>query len=115
MSYLGSQVYDLKITRYKNRTKKLEVSGGGLTLFGEGYLLAIGDGTLYVVSRKGEEQALSIEPYPYQVPINSADFAAAVGTKVSRAYFRVADVLSQSIDDRLLISVAPHGFLRRKT
>ena len=68
---------------------------GGITLFGDRYLLTNGDGDLVLFRAERSGRTLEVERLAYKVPINITDFMAAAGTTVNVKWFRVADALAQ--------------------
>jgi len=69
--------------------------GGGLTLFGSGYLLVTGDGDMYRYDGRQTFTSLAVK-----APLNRDEFKAAVsarklGSRVNLQRFRVGDVISQ--------------------
>lgn len=104
--FIDTTLYDLKVT-YFRPFPRMERFQGGLTLFDDRYLLATGDGDLYVFRRSGE-QKLDLQRLAYTVPINIAEFEAAVGTQVPVRRFRVADALTQQTPAGLRLFVTHH-------
>ena len=60
---------------------------GGITLFGDRYLLTNGDGDLVLFQPGQDSRTLEVEPLAYKVPINITDFMAAAGTTVNTKWF----------------------------
>lgn len=83
--------YNLQITTYPGRIPR-STKGGGISLFGDKYLLATGDGRLYSFSHSTTSESLKIQPIPLAVPLNTAQFRGDVSQRVDTKKFRVTDV-----------------------
>lgn len=105
---VNSSLYPLSVTEYRGWWNKPTVAGGGMTPVGDRYLLATGDGDLYLVAQAQDGRTLSVKHVPYRVPINSEQFSAAVGTKIDASAFRVADVLVQELDGKTRLFATHH-------
>lgn len=66
--------YNVSTTSYINYIPWPAVAGGGVSRIGDGYLLATGDGFLYLLGWD-DSDALSVKPLPYRVPLNGDEFA----------------------------------------
>jgi cytochrome c2 len=106
---LKSTLYPLRVTEYRNWFGEPKVEGGGMTPVGDRYLLATGDGDLYLVAEVRAEHALKVQRVPYKVPVNADEFSAAVGNEVDAATFRVADILVQELEGKTRL-FATHYF-----
>lgn len=103
---IDTTLYDLDAVYFRAIPKSRQ-SQGGITRFGDRYLLVVGNGDLYVFSRSGREE-LDIRRLAYTTPINIADFEAAAGTQVPIARFRAADAVSQVTPAGLRLFVTHH-------
>ena len=114
VTHVDSSLYQLKITAYANGLPRPSRNGGGISRWGSGYLLATGDGELYLFHENEAHDSLVIDRLPRTVPLNVAEFKAGAHEIFSRSprnyvessRFRVADVLVQEKGDvvRLLAS-----------
>ncbi|HEY6455098.1 MAG TPA: PQQ-dependent sugar dehydrogenase, partial [Steroidobacteraceae bacterium] len=121
--------YNIDVTYYDGRIPKPAVpGGGGLAPIADQYLLATGDGHMYLFGWHGDPDELSVKPLPYRVPINGEQFAAAVGlpyekpretiltnapgestgSQVDTWRFRVSDILLQQQGDKLRLFAGHH-------
>ncbi len=123
---INSAFYNLEVKFYEGRVAKPAVpGGGGLALIADDYLLATGDGYLYLFGWHGGDDELQVKPLPYRIPINGAEFAAAVGLPYERPRetiavgesrgpqvdtwrFRVSDILVQQRGDEIRIFAGHH-------
>lgn len=105
---LVSSMYELQVVSYKNYFKRPDSNQGGITLFGDRYLLTTGDGELFVFSRDDASGEFAVERLPYTVPLNRGEFAAASGETVNHGWFRVADVLAQETEGAVRVFVTHH-------
>lgn len=106
---IGTALYRLRATEFRNYIPRPDTNQGGITRFADGYLLATGDGDVHVYRRSRDGTGMSVERIPTRVPINRAQFiAAAAGTDINLAYFRVADVLAQEQGESFRLFVTHH-------
>jgi cytochrome c2 len=105
---INSTLYPLKVTEYRTWFDKPKVAGGGMTPVGDRYLLATGDGDLYLVAELQADHALKVQRVPYKIPVNAGEFTAAVGTKVDATSFRAADVLIQELEGKTRLFATHH-------
>jgi cytochrome c2 len=112
---VDTTLYPLRITRYDNWIPKHWRRGGGLAAWGPDYLLATGNGALFVISERKGGDGLNVMPLPRSAPLNADEFVAGArevfrssprGQFIESARFRVTDVLVQENGDfvRLLVS-----------
>jgi aldose sugar dehydrogenase len=93
---ISSSVYELAVTAFRYVIPSPKTQQGGITTFGSRYLLASGDGDLFVFDRTADPRKLDLHRLALRVPLNAADFATAMkGTAVEVSWFRVADILAQ--------------------
>jgi cytochrome c2 len=121
--------YTLHTVTYRDSIPGTEVRGGGITLIGDKYLLATGDGRMYVFLWQKGDAAFSIRKLPYAVPANIDEFTADANPDgyagkpndgdasdrvpgVQTWQFRVADVRVQEQGDRVRV-FASHHFWKR--
>jgi aldose sugar dehydrogenase len=106
--HLETSLYDLNVVSFPNRVPRISRDQGGLTLFGDRYLLTTGDGDLYAFRRGAEGNDVEIQTLPYKAPINIGDFEAAAAGLVPAHWFRVADALAQETAGGLRLFVTHH-------
>jgi cytochrome c2 len=115
--------YNLKTEFYENYVPEPAVRGGGLSRIGDQYLLATGDGFLYVLNWDPKE-ALHVKKLPFRVPLNGDEFAKDTtggpwhkpddndvlslagedaGTQVIAWWFRVAGLYVQQMGDQVRV------------
>lgn len=104
---IRSAYYNLEIKNYESELPRT-VRGGALTLFGNRYLLATGNGQLFTVSLAETETVAAVAELNLSVPINSAEFVADVGDRVDESKFRVTDIVARNIGDDIRIFAAHH-------
>jgi cytochrome c2 len=126
---ISTGFYTLHSVTYRNAMPGTDVRGGGISLLGDDYLLATGDGRLYVFGWPGNKDTLAIKQLPYQVPLNIAEFSADANPEgyagkpnggdqadrlqgVQTWQFRVADVLVREQGDRVQVFVSHHFWKR---
>ena len=126
---ISTAFYTLVSKTYRNSIPGTDVRGGGISLIGDRYLLATGDGRMYVFQWQGSSDAFSIAPLPYKVPANIAEFSADANPQgyagkpnggdaadrlqgVQTWQFRVADVRVQEQGDQVRV-FASHHFWKR--
>jgi cytochrome c2 len=128
-SNISTGFYTLKMLTYRNSIPGTDVRGGGISPIGDRYLLATGDGRMYVFQWQNGSDAFSIEKLPYQAPVNIAEFtkdanpdgyagkpnggdAADRLQGVQTWQFRVADVRVQEQGDHVRVFVSHHFWKR---
>lgn len=126
---ISTGFYTLRSVTYRNAMPPTDVRGGGISLLGDQYLLATGDGRLYVFGWPENKDKLSIKELPYQVPLNIAEFTADANPEgyagkpnggdaadrlqgVQTWQFRVADVLVREQGDAVQVFVSHHYWKR---
>lgn len=114
VSYIESSLHIVEAAAYRNFFGD-RARGGAIAAFGDGYLIAAGNGTLYAVNEDRAGATLEVRELAWPVPINRKEFGVA-----GRRYFgadwtdhyhrerlRVADLIAQPRPDgswRLLAS-----------
>jgi aldose sugar dehydrogenase len=83
-------------------------NGGGIDALGDGYILATGDGDVYRLHWASDSDSLSVEQLPIRIPLDRAAFAAAAGSDVQTALFRVADSLVRMAGDSIELVASHH-------
>jgi aldose sugar dehydrogenase len=128
-SNISTAFYTLHTVTYRDSIPRTEVRGGGVSLIADQYLLATGDGRMYLFQWQKGNDAFSIKQLPYMVPANIREFTAdanpegyagepAGGVAADRLQgvqtwqFRVADVRVQEQGDNVRI-FASHHFWKR--
>lgn len=120
---IATAFYTLRSVTYRNAVPPTAVRGGGISPIGDQYLLATGDGRLYVF-QWGKNEAFAIKALPYHVPLNIQQFsddanphgypgrpndeAADSLQGVQTWQFRVADVRVQEHGDQVRVFVSHH-------
>jgi cytochrome c2 len=126
---ISTAFYTLHAVTYRNSIPPTDVRGGGISLIGDQYLLATGDGRLYVFEWQQPKDAFSIRKLPYQVPLNIQEFSEDANPQgyagkpnggdaadrlqgVQTWQFRVADVRVQERGDNVRVFVSHHFWKR---
>lgn len=113
--FISSNHHTLRATYYSGyfpAPRTPPVSGGGLAVFGDAYLLVRAHGDLYQL-RWVEPDSLSVRRLDSPVPINYRQFEADVPTRVSKHWFRVADLLIIHNGNRREVLTTHHYWKRR--
>jgi len=105
---INTAFYNLNATVYSNVITKSNAEGGGISHFGDRYLLATGDGDLYVFEREIGNETLAVTQLPKRVPVNSDLFRKEAGEDIRFEWFRVHDVLVHEIGDNVRIFASHH-------
>jgi cytochrome c2 len=105
---VSSALYELELTSYRRYVPRPSSNQGGITLFGDRYLLTTGDGDLFVFGQDTAGGKLRIERLAYQVPLNRSEFIEAAGPAVNAGWFRVPDVLTQPTPRGLRVFATHH-------
>ena len=99
------------IVRYQDNFVREEATGGAIAEFGDRYLLATGDGQLYIFSWNQETNRIQSTKLATRVPLNRESFisaAAQSGLKMTTGSFRTADILVQNFGDRFRLFASHH-------
>jgi aldose sugar dehydrogenase len=126
---LATALYPVELETYENPVAKSPVYGGAIAVIGDRYLLATGDGRMFVFAWPAGGKLEKPQPLPNRVPFNPDEFDADSHTKwkeseinsdaadyvkgIQTWQFRVADVLVQSDGDRVRV-FASHHYWNRK-
>jgi cytochrome c2 len=109
VSDINSSLYSLKLTSQQYVIPPPSTQAGGITTFLDRYLLASGDGDLYLFSRPEAPKLLQLQKLTHRVPLNSTAFAEAMrGVSVQLSWFRVTDVLAQSTPTGVRLFASHH-------
>jgi cytochrome c2 len=125
VSNIATAFYTLREVTYRNAVPGTVHRGGAVAELGDHYLLATGDGRMYVFDlNAGGKEQLSIRPLPYKVPANTREFVAdanpsGYGGKPNTEHadqlqgvqwwqFRVADIRVQEQGDKVRIFASHH-------
>ncbi len=114
VSYLDTSLYALKLTRYQNILPKQLRWGGGIAPWGSDYLLADGNGSLYVFRFTSSAEGVELIRLPRTVPLNPSEFIAGAyeifknSQHLGLRSFRVADVLVRHQGDIVTILASHH-------
>lgn len=123
--------YTLRSVIYRNAIPSTVVRGGGISLIGDQYLLATGDGRMYVFDWRSGTDGFAIKRLPYTVPANIQEFTADANPQgyagkpnggdaadrlqgVQTWQFRVADVRVQNQGDRVRVFASHHYWKREQ-
>jgi cytochrome c2 len=89
---LNTAFYNLEMRAYDGFIPKPAVpGGGGLARIDDRYLLATGDGHLYLFNWSGSNEDLNVKPLPYHIPLNGEEFSKAVGLPYERPRETILD------------------------
>jgi cytochrome c2 len=105
---LNSSLYGFKVTEYRTLIGASEASGGAVSVFRDRYVVANGQGDVYLVSRSATTHELSAVAFKSPVPINRKDFVATFGKVEDVGYFRTADLLAQDLGDHVRLFATHH-------
>ena len=106
---IRSNAYDLLARYYRQPFQRQEVTGGALSLFGDRYLLATGEGRIYSLRWNVPIQTLETRELPHRVPLNRDEFAAEPASdSFGIGTFRTADILVQESGDRFRLFASHH-------
>jgi cytochrome c2 len=125
--------YNLHVVSYQNYIPAPAVRGGGIARIGQQFLLATGDGYMYLFGWNNRSDAIEVRPLPYRIPANGEEFAADntggpwrtplatddlkfsgedAGSTVIAWWFRVTGILTQENGDHLRVFAA-HDYWKR--
>ena len=114
---IGTEFYDVRVLVYKNlidgcpdateRCGPSGTNGGGITTFGEGYLLATGQGDLFYLLPDTGGDELESSYLKTRIPINTDAFQADNG-ETDVWLYRVTDILVQKKEDGFRLFAAYH-------
>jgi aldose sugar dehydrogenase len=105
---IRTNAYSL-IARYYGNRIEVQETGGALSQFGKGYLVATGDGRLYAFQWSATTEQLEIRPLPHRVPLNRADFLRdTADSPVIKRAFRTADILVRDAGDSFTLFASHH-------
>ena len=107
---IRTSFYNL-IARYHSNFLLEQVTGGAIENFGDGYLLATGEGQLHLLSWDSDNKKLDSRKLAHQVPLNRDEFArdtAKSARRVNSSFFRTADILVQDFGDNFRLFASHH-------
>jgi cytochrome c2 len=124
-TFIKTAFYNLEVNSYEGRIPAPAARGGGLARIADQYLLATGDGHLYLFGWRGNGSELTVKSLPFRVPINGEEFAASVslpyerprgnvlagdatGSQVDTWRFHVSDILVQELGAKLRLFAGHH-------
>jgi aldose sugar dehydrogenase len=112
---ITTSFYNLLARHHRNFGSQ-EVTGGAISNFGDRYLLATGDGQLYLLSWDPEKQKLARRKLSLRVPLNRDEFLrdTAQRKNVNSRYFRTADILVQDSGDDFRLFATHHYWKSEK-
>ena len=121
---IPTELYTVQVESYENPVPKSVVRGGAIASIGDQYLLATGDGRLYVFGWPAGGKFVRPRLLPYRIPYNPAEFILASHThwrpddaNADRAdnvkgvqvwQFRVADVLVSEQGEHVQVFASHH-------
>jgi cytochrome c2 len=104
---LNSALYPLKVTEYRTLIGPSAASGGAVAAFRDRFVVANGDGDVFLVGKSATTGALTAQHLHPPVPINWRDFAAFFGQQ-DDVGFRTADLLVQDLGEKLRLFATHH-------
>jgi cytochrome c2 len=126
---VATALYPVELETYDNPVPKSVVRGGAIAVVGDRYLLATGDGRLYVFAWPAGGKLEKPRLLPYRVPFNPDEFTQDSHTNWDESYaneeaaddikgvqvwqFRVADVLVKSNANRVRVFASHHYWNRQ--
>ena len=113
---IRTSFYKLIVT-YKRNLRVEPAIGGAISIFGDHYLLATGEGHLHALLWNPEKKRLDATQLPYKIPLNREEFirdsAQHPGTVLTNS-FRTADILVQDFGKDFRLFVSHHHWNREK-
>ena len=110
---LGTSLYQLDVVSFSHWIPRPSAQQGGIAKFGDRYLLATGDGDLYLFKRSKDANKLELHQLKQRVPINTLEFTTAMaGVPVALNWFRVADVSTQVTAQGVRVFASHHYWKR---
>jgi len=104
--YYETIFYRLKAKGFANRIPMPEASAGAIAPIGDRYLLATGDGSLYLFHWTGDDGSLVVEPLPNRIHLNIAGFRRDLAPGLDPRRLRLTDVLVQESGDAIRVFAA---------
>ncbi len=105
--HVASSLHNLEIRSYRHFVAKPVSAGGALSATSNQYVLATGDGTLYLFAHPEDNKPLEPVELDIRIPINYEEFRRDAG-QVQTANFRVTDLLINGRDENYRIFAAHH-------
>jgi cytochrome c2 len=108
-SEITTSLYAMRATFNRNYIPRSasHYTGGGITPWGPGHLIATGDGNLLAVTWTSDG-APEVQRLSGRVPMNRDEFAATAGSGSYISWFRVLDVLARENGGKVQILVSHH-------
>jgi cytochrome c2 len=126
---VATALYPVELDTYDNSVPKSVVRGGAIAVVGDRYLLATGDGRLYVFAWPAGGKLEKPRLLPNRVPFNPDEFTQDSHAHWDESYanqdaaddikgvqvwqFRVADVLVKASSDRVRVFASHHYWNRQ--
>jgi cytochrome c2 len=106
---IRTSLYNLVATYHENFAVQ-NVTGGAISLFADGYLLALGDGQVYLLSWDPEKKKLESSKLTLSIPLNRNEFVrdAKENQQVLTSVFRTADILVQDFGEKFRLFASHH-------
>ena len=102
-------LYELRVNAYRNWVPHQKTQQGGIAAFADRYLLATGDGDLFLFREDPSGKTLDTQKLKRRTPIDFEKFNVAMaGVGVPIEWFRVADVLTQKTPDGVRVFISHH-------
>lgn len=111
---IDAPFYTVAVTRYHNVIAKPRAKGGGFTRFGDAELLSTGDGTMYLIGERPNDERLAIRRLPLRVPINAEELVADRRPQAEIESFRVTDILARESSGGWTLYAAHHYWHRER-
>ena len=107
---INTNFYNLIIHSYPDFFGLQQVTGGGISKFRDRYLLATGDGQLYIFRWNAEMRKPESRRLLHRVPLNRDEFArdTAQTKKIRSGFFRTADILLQDLGEDFRLFASHH-------
>jgi len=121
-SFINTAMYVVESLRFQhyfddcsNGVSKCQppLTGGGISTFGDGYLLATGGGKLHSFNFDQKTKKITTKQLPYQIPINEGTYLDRVGENIAHT-FRVTDILVREEGDRFELFAAHHYWYKKE-
>ncbi len=109
---IDSAFYLLRMVEYAGGIPRPSVRGGGMDVFGDGFIVVTGEGTFYEATFSDGDTDLEVRELRMRAPSNAAEFNEDAPEGVLKEYFGVADVLVQRTPDATRIFTSHHFWKR---
>jgi glucose/arabinose dehydrogenase len=107
---VASSLYSLDMTFFRGYFGVVEATGGAIESLDSGYLLALADGRLALVTLDPDRGELNAVDLDNAVPLNREGFlqAAASHPEMDKRWFRTTDILLRTVGGRLQLFASHH-------